>query len=56
METAGQIYREQGARALTEGALDHALDLLSRAVMADGRDAEAKGYLAVVYSRKGLPA
>lgn len=56
METPGREYREQGIRALEENALDRALDLLSRAVMADGRDAEAKCFLAVVYSRKGLGA
>lgn len=56
MDTPGRSYREQGLRALEENSLDRALDLLSRAVMADGRDAEAKCFLAVVYSRKGLAA
>src|SRR5688572_20398549 len=52
----GPSVRELGIRALEQGSLDEALDLLARAVMADGRDAAAKAYLAVAYSRKGLHA
>ena len=56
METMTPSLREQGIRALREADLDRAADLLARAVIADGRDAEAQLLLGVVYSQKGLHA
>ena len=54
MENATPNLREQGVQALREGNLDGAVDLLARAVMADGQDAEAQAFLGVAYSQKGL--
>jgi uncharacterized RDD family membrane protein YckC len=48
--------RDQGLQALREGKLEDAAELLARAVMADGRDAEARACLGVVYSQRGLHA
>lgn len=46
--------REQGIRALREGDDDRAIDLLTRAVLVDSRDAEARACLGITASRKGL--
>jgi uncharacterized RDD family membrane protein YckC len=56
MDTPTPSLREQGVQALREGNLDGAVDLLARAVMADGQDAEAQAFLGVAYSQKGLHA
>ncbi|MFN3651833.1 MAG: RDD family protein [Armatimonadota bacterium] len=56
METPTPSLREQGIQALKEGALDRAIDLLARAVMANDNDADAKAFLGVAYSQKGLHA
>jgi uncharacterized RDD family membrane protein YckC len=56
METPTPSLREQGMQALREGNLDTAVDLLARAVMADGQDADAQAFLGVAYSQKGLHA
>lgn len=49
-------HRDEGIRELEQGDLDRALDLLARAAVEDGRDARARAFLAVAYSRKGLAA
>jgi hypothetical protein len=54
METPTPSLREQGVHALREGNVDGAIDLLARAVMADDQDTDAKAYLGVAYSQKGL--
>lgn len=46
--------RDQGLQALRDGDDIHAIDLLTRAVLADDRDAEARACLGIAYSRKGL--
>jgi hypothetical protein len=46
--------REQGIQALREGDDDRAIDLLTRAVLVDSRDAEARACLGITASRKGL--
>jgi len=46
--------RDQGLQALRDGDDTHAIDLLTRAVLADDRDAEARACLGIAYSRKGL--
>ena len=54
MESATPNLREQGGQALRDGEIDRAVDLLARAVMTDGQDAEAEALLGVAYSQKGL--
>lgn len=56
MDTSTSSLREQGLQALRQGQIDQAVDLLARAVIADGRDAEAQAFLGVAYSQKGLHA
>ncbi len=56
MESPTPSLREQGLQALRESNIDSAVDLLARAVMADGRDAEAQAFLGVAYSRQGQHA
>jgi tetratricopeptide (TPR) repeat protein len=53
MDTPTPSLREQGIQALRAGNLDGAIDLLARAAMADGQDAEAQAFLGVAYSQKG---
>ena len=54
MDASTPSLREQGIRALDEGRLDQAIELLAPAAMADRGDAEARAYLGIAYSRKGL--
>jgi Tetratricopeptide repeat len=56
MDTSTSALREQGIQALRQGNTDGAVDLLARAVMADGQDADAQAFLGVAYSQKGLHA
>jgi hypothetical protein len=53
MESETPNLREQGVQALRDGNVDDAVDLLARAVMANGQDAEALAFLGVAYSQKG---
>lgn len=46
--------RDQGLQALRAGEDAQAIDLLTRAVLTDDRDAEARACLGIAYSRKGL--
>jgi len=46
--------RDQGLQALRDGDDTRAIDLLTRAVLADDRDAESRACLGIAYSRKGL--
>src|SRR5258707_5684455 len=54
MDSATPSLRARGIEALRAGHLEQAIDLLVRAVVADGRDAEAQAFLGVAYSQKGL--
>jgi tetratricopeptide (TPR) repeat protein len=54
MDASTPSLREQGIRALDEGRLDEAIGLLTPAAMAEPGDAEARAYLGIAYSRKGL--
>ena len=56
METPPPSLKDQGSQALRNGDLDKAVDCLSRAVMMDDHDADAKALLGVAYSQKGLHA
>lgn len=56
MESASPSLREQGIQALREGRIDAAIDLLSRAALAGGDDAEAQACLGIACSRNGLHA
>jgi uncharacterized RDD family membrane protein YckC len=49
--TLTPTVREHGIQALQDGNLDRALDLLGRAVSADGGDAEARAFLGIAYSQ-----
>src|SRR5438477_138406 len=53
MEALTLSLRDQGIEALRSGDTNGAVDLLARAVMADGQDAEAQAFLGVAYSQKG---
>ncbi|MFN3651834.1 MAG: RDD family protein [Armatimonadota bacterium] len=53
---SGPSLRDQGIQALRAGDLGTAIDLLARAVMLNDADAEAKAFLGVAYSQKGLHA
>jgi tetratricopeptide (TPR) repeat protein len=46
--------RDQGLQALRDGDDTRAIDLLTRAVLSDDRDAESRACLGIAYSRKGL--
>lgn len=46
--------RDQGLQALRDGEDTRAIDLLTRAVLTNDRDAEARGCLGIAYSRRGL--
>ena len=54
MDAATPSLRERGIRALDEGLLDYAIELLTRAVAAAPADSESRAQLAAAYSRKGL--
>jgi hypothetical protein len=54
MSTPTPSLREQGFQALQEGNLDKAVDCLARAVMANDKDADAKAFLGIAYSQRGL--
>src|SRR6266542_250836 len=56
MDSPTPSLREQGIHALREGNLDQEVELLARAVMADGQDAEAQAFLGVAYGQKGQHA
>ncbi len=56
MEGSTSSLREQGVQALRGGQIDAAITLLSRAVAADGEDAEAQAVLGQACSQKGLHA
>jgi uncharacterized RDD family membrane protein YckC len=56
MDSSTPSHRARGIQALRAGDLDQAIDLLARAVIADGRDGEAQAFLGVAYSQKGLHA
>lgn len=53
LSTRARSLREQGLQALREGDDTRAIDLLTRAVLTDERDAEARACLGIAYSRKG---
>jgi tetratricopeptide (TPR) repeat protein len=53
MEPSTLPLKEQGLQALRAGNLDAAVELLGRAVMTDGQDAEVLASLGVAYSQKG---
>lgn len=53
LSTRAPSLREQGLQALREGDDPRAIDLLTRAVLTDDRDAEARACLGIAYSRKG---
>lgn len=46
--------RDQGLQALRDGEDTRAIDLLTRAVLTNDRDAEARACLGIAYSRRGL--
>jgi tetratricopeptide (TPR) repeat protein len=56
MESSTSSVREQGVQAFRAGQIEAAIELLSRAVAADGDDAEAQAVLGLACSQKGLHA
>lgn len=54
MSVPTHSLRDQGVEALKNGQIDLAIDILSRVVVSQDDDAEAKALLGVAYSQKGL--
>jgi uncharacterized RDD family membrane protein YckC/Tfp pilus assembly protein PilF len=54
MGSSTPLFREQGLQALRAGDADGAIELLSQTVTANELDSDARAYLGVAYSQKGL--